>query len=306
MAEKLNLLIVEDSDAERALLAAELASCPSLEHRMAASLHDAAGAIAAGSPDVVLLDLELPDARGLHGIEWLQRHHPALPVVVLSGFAADDLLVATEAIRLGAQDFLCKGPIDPDRLHRTLRLAVERKAREHRMVQGALRDPLTGLPWLPRLEERFVRAVARATRNRGHLALLHIAVDDFAGLRETHGIDRAEAALVELARRLTRQMRRTDAVARLDDTAFVALLDGLKHVSDAYVVARKIIAVAGQPIPVGDAVLLVRSSIGVVTAAGPEADFRTLLARAEAAMHEARRQGGERCARPAAPALATA
>ena len=98
MPDTLNLLIVEDSDAERALLAAELASCPRLAPRMAASLHDAADAIATTPPDVVLLDLELPDARGLNGVEWLQRHHAALAVVVLSGFAADDLLVATEAI----------------------------------------------------------------------------------------------------------------------------------------------------------------------------------------------------------------
>ena len=42
MPDTLNLLIVEDSDAERALLAAELASCPRLAPRMAASLHDAA------------------------------------------------------------------------------------------------------------------------------------------------------------------------------------------------------------------------------------------------------------------------
>ncbi|MEZ5904684.1 MAG: response regulator [Geminicoccaceae bacterium] len=113
MPDTLNLLIVEDSDAERALLAAELASCPRLAPRMAASLHDAADAIATTPPDVVLLDLELPDARGLNRVEWLQRHHPALAVVVLSGFAADDLLVATEAIRQGAQDFLCRAGSTP-------------------------------------------------------------------------------------------------------------------------------------------------------------------------------------------------
>lgn len=305
MPEKLNLLIVEDSDAERALLAAELASCPRLAPRMAASLHDAADAIATAPPDVVLLDLELPDARGLNGVEWLQRHHPALAVVVLSGFAADDLLVATEAIRQGAQDFLCKGRIDADRLYRTLKLAVERKAREHRMVLGAVHDPLTGLPWLAQLEERFDRAVARTARNRAPLALLHIAVDDFASLRETHGIDRAEAALVEFAHRLQRQMRRTDAAAKLDDTTFVALIDGMKHISDAYVVARKIIATAREPILVGDATLLVRPSIGVVTETGPELDFRALLERAEAAMYEARRQGGERYAAAAELVSAT-
>ncbi len=296
MPDTLNLLIVEDSDAERALLAAELAACPGLAPRMAASLHDAADAIATAPPDVVLLDLELPDARGLNGVEWLQRHHPALAVVVLSGFAADDLLVATEAIRQGAQDFLCKGRIEADRLHRTLRLAVERKAREHRLVQGVVRDPLTGLPWLPQLEERFDRSVARNARNRAPLALLHIAIDDFASLRETHGIDRAEAALVEFARRLARLMRRTDAVAKCDDTTFVALVDGMKHISDAYVVARKVVAAAREPIQVGDATMCVRPSIGVVTEAGPDLDFRGLLARAETAMYEARRQGGDRYA----------
>ena len=293
MAEKLTLLIIEDSDAERALLAAELVACPSLEPRMAASLHEAAEALSAAPPDAVLLDLELPDARGLKGIEWLQRHHPALPVVVLSGFAADDLLVATEAVRLGAQDFLSKGSIEPDRIHRTLKLAIERKAREHRLVRGALRDPLTGLPGLPQLEERFTRAAARSARNKARLALLHIAVDDLGSLREAHGIDRAETALVELARRFERQIRRTDAMARLDDTTFVVLLDGMKHLSDAYVVARKIIAAAREPIRIEELVLVLRPSVGVVTQAGPGIAFETLLARAAAAAQEARSRGGE-------------
>ncbi len=72
----------------------------SLEEGLA-RLHAAGGAVA-----LVLLDLQLPDAKGFAGLRILRRDHPAVPVVVLSG--AQDVRIHDEALRLGAKAYICK------------------------------------------------------------------------------------------------------------------------------------------------------------------------------------------------------
>jgi diguanylate cyclase (GGDEF)-like protein len=310
MTDKLALLIIEDSAAERALVDAALAEFPAIERRMADSLRDAQRAIDRAPPDVVLLDLELPDARGLEGVAWLQRRNPTLPIVVLSGFGADDLLVACEAIELGAQEFLGKSRLDGDNLLRVLQLARARKQREVAALAAALRDPLTGLPRPALLEERASRSLARGRRQRSSLALLHIDVDGFAAFAEAVGSEQAEACLVAIADRLAGELRSTDSLARLDGAAFLVMVDGMKHGTDAYVVARKLLAAMRRPLtgapqyPAGVEATPLRLSVGVTqwlsdgTQADAErtgiGDFGRRRADAEAAMYEARRQGGDR------------
>ncbi len=75
-------------------------------------------------PDVVLLDLRLPDADGMSLLPEIKRKWPGTEVIVLTGHASIDAAVG--AIRGGAYDFLEK-PIDP----KTLMLVIER-AMEHK------------------------------------------------------------------------------------------------------------------------------------------------------------------------------
>ena len=83
-----------------------------------------AAAIAQGHFDAVLLDLQLPDSRGLDTFRSVQKAAPALPVVVLSGFDDEDTALA--AVQAGAQDYLAKVGITTAVLERTVRYAIER------------------------------------------------------------------------------------------------------------------------------------------------------------------------------------
>ena len=75
--------------------------------------------------DCVLLDLSLPDARGLDALRRLKNVAPSPPIVVLSGI--DDEDVACVAVQEGAQDYLVKGHVDGHLLNRAVRYAIERK-----------------------------------------------------------------------------------------------------------------------------------------------------------------------------------
>ncbi|NJN88649.1 MAG: response regulator [Leptolyngbyaceae cyanobacterium SL_7_1] len=74
--------------------------------------------------NAVLLDLHLPDSRGLATLDEFHAAIPDLPVVVLTGF--DDEDVAIEALARGAQDYLVKDQVTAQSLMRSIRHAVER------------------------------------------------------------------------------------------------------------------------------------------------------------------------------------
>jgi two-component system sensor histidine kinase UhpB len=84
--------------------------------------------LAEGDLDIVLLDLNLPDSRGLNTLTTLLGQAPKIPIVVVSGLSDED--TAVEAVKLGAQDYLVKGEISASMLIRVLRYAIERKQAE--------------------------------------------------------------------------------------------------------------------------------------------------------------------------------
>lgn len=103
-----------------------------------------------GAIDVILLDLMLPDSTGLETVDAMIEAAPVTPVVVLTG--QNDGNIGVEAIRRGAQDYLVKGSITGELIHRTVRYAIER-AETHRQ----LRDRNHRLALLNRLIRTDVR-----------------------------------------------------------------------------------------------------------------------------------------------------
>jgi len=130
MKEKaLRVLLVEDNAGDARLLremfSKEKPDSFELTHLLRMS--EAVVHLGKGEVDIVLLDMGLPDE---HGLDTVRRAHavaPGIPVIVLTGL--DDELLAAEAMKEGAQDYLIKGQIENRALPRALRHAIER----HRM-----------------------------------------------------------------------------------------------------------------------------------------------------------------------------
>jgi signal transduction histidine kinase len=135
--------------------------------------------------DIVLLDLGLPDAQGLEAVKRAHAAAPGVTLVVLTNL--DDELLATQAMQLGAQDYLIKGQIERRGLLRALRYAVERKRLDRlkdefiSTVSHELRTPLTSLSGslgllmanaAGNLPDAAVRLLAIAHRNSQRLVRL--------------------------------------------------------------------------------------------------------------------------------------
>jgi serine phosphatase RsbU (regulator of sigma subunit) len=171
------VLLVEDDEGD-AFLVRELLidSAPDIYLDRVRTLQ-AAEARLPGEFDCVLLDLGLPDAQGMEALRLILNAAPTLAVLVLTGVA--DEFRGIESVSYGAQDYLVKGNIDGDLLHRAIRYAVERKradesmrrlfASEARAAENARLE--RGLLPQPLVSDTGVQIVARYTPGR-HQALL--------------------------------------------------------------------------------------------------------------------------------------
>jgi signal transduction histidine kinase len=130
-AEPLTVLLVEDNPGDAMLMRDLLEEPDAAAHGPAPRVLDAdrvseaRALLAAVRVDAVLLDLSLPDARGLDTVARVREAAPHLPIVVLTGL--DDEAVAVQAVQAGAQDYLVKGAVTGLGVRRALRRAIERQ-----------------------------------------------------------------------------------------------------------------------------------------------------------------------------------
>lgn len=158
----LHILHVEDDPFVARLMRECLAQA---EHQpfavqTATSLAQGLELIAAGPLDVLLLDLSLPDSRGLDTVVRVRRHSPGMPIVVLSGHEDEGLALA--ALKMGAQDYLVKGQTDTRAIVRAIRYAIDRKRaddalpREQELLHSLL-DSIPDRIYFKDAASRFVR-----------------------------------------------------------------------------------------------------------------------------------------------------
>lgn len=114
------VLVVEDHEDTLELIG-EMLRRLSYDVRTAMTAAEAVQRVAAERPDAILLDIKLPDAAGVAGLEQLRRLRPAAPIIMLT--ANTDVVIARETLKRGAFDYITK-PFDIDRLKSVLETAL--------------------------------------------------------------------------------------------------------------------------------------------------------------------------------------
>ncbi len=136
LSKKLNVLLLEDNQKDAALIRRMLDGAFNglfhLDHVV--KLSEAINFLSLSQADLILLDLNLPDSRGLTGLTSLQTAFPHLPIVALTG--AQDNTLGARALEQGALDCLVKDTIDSEKLVQAIRHAVERQHIQSRLAQA--------------------------------------------------------------------------------------------------------------------------------------------------------------------------
>jgi diguanylate cyclase (GGDEF)-like protein len=167
-------------------------------------------------------------------------------------------------------------------------LVATSAAREKRIMESALSDPLTGLPNRTLLSERIRHSLAMSRRSRAPFAVAVIDLDRFKFINDTLGHATGDTVLVEVANRLRQTVRESDTVARLGGDEFVLLLAGDEDA--AREVAGRIVEAMKAPLRHRDQLIDIGVSIGVSVHPRHGADDLTLLRNADTAMYRAKRR----------------
>ncbi len=211
-------------------------------------------------------------------------------------------------------------PAQGERVHLAVTHDItERRRMEEEVRQLAFYDPLTQLPNRRLLGDRLGQTMAASKRSGNFCALMMLDLDNFKPLNDRHGHLAGDKLLVEVARRLSADVREIDTVARYGGDEFVVMLgelntDRAESAAQASIIAEKIRRSLAEPyrlrLSPDPGVPLVEHrcsvSIGIVLFLGDELPGDDIFKSADAAMYQAKEQGRNRVgfylAGPASPA----
>jgi diguanylate cyclase (GGDEF)-like protein len=240
-------------------------------------------------PDLILLDLEMPDMSGLDVCRALKSDVELcmIPVLFLTGSSTAEDKV--RGLDLGAVDYITK-PFDAFELRARVRAALRTKHLQDLLIEHAHIDPLTGLPNRRALMERLQSEWARIRRHGGRLSFIMADIDHFKRVNDAHGHHIGDKLLQEVAQAIVRQCREVDLPARYGGEEFAIVVP---HETESGAVrlaerCRQEIAKAGVSTNGGP--VRVTASFGVAdatSAPSPEA----LIKRADEALYRAKQSG---------------
>ncbi|HYC45411.1 MAG TPA: EAL domain-containing protein [Burkholderiales bacterium] len=172
-----------------------------------------------------------------------------------------------------------------------MRDITERKKAEERLNHLANYDPLTGLPNRALFRDRIGHALARAKRQELLMAVMLIDLDHFKEINDTLGHSKGDQVLQALTGVLRSCIRDTDTLARLAGDEFSIIVEHVRHVDDAVVVADKIISALSKPLVIDGQEIFVTVSIGIAMFPFSADSIEQLVQAADIALYRVKDQG---------------
>lgn len=298
------ILLVEDNPADRQFMNAclQVGGCE-LELDYASRLEEASSRLKRQHYEMVIADLNLPDAEGLDTFYKVKELANDAAIVVMTGM--DDAKLASRAVFAGAQDYLVKGNMEPKRVWQTLSNALSRHdqmrrisnvAHDLRKKNSSLRelayvDPLTGM-----LNRRgLAKALGQMQAQRFGMTSTHallVDVDDFKNVNDLFGHSGGDQALKDIGRRIRLLLRSNDVGARVGGDEFLLLASAADSSAAVSLGERIRTSISDASLGLSGAPFRVTVSVGVVALGKGPYDIEDLLDAAEDAL-KASKGGGK-------------
>ena len=310
-----DILIVDDQPANLRLLS-RLLTRKGFEVRQAINGTMALQAVRAKLPQLIMLDIMMPDLDGYEVCSRLKANPETaeIPIIFLS--ALDDVFDKVKAFTVGAVDYIGKPFQSQEVLARVrhhlalqamnhqisqLNTELEQQVKERtqqleevhaKLTKLAYHDELTGLPnrtlFIDSLEEALKNAQADSSYRFG---LLYIDCDRFKVVNDSLGHSVGDRLLAAVARRLSEDLPEVNILARLGGDEFAILLANIREIQPAVEVAEKVIETLSNPFKLQTYDVYVNASIGIVLSNSSYTEPQQILRDADAAMYRAKKQG---------------
>ena len=296
MADKPLILIVDDTPINIQVLAEALRS--DYRVKVAASGPSAFDIMARhGTPDLILLDVMMPDMDGYEVCRRLKDNPATKEVPVIFVTAKTEVVDEELGLRLGAVDYIAK-PFHLPIVTARVRNQIKLKLKTDLLASLALLDGLTDIPNRRRFDEALEAEFKRAQRAGSSIALAMLDIDYFKHYNDHYGHGAGDVSLKKVASALTDCADRPgDLVARYGGEEFVALLPET-DAAGAHVIAERFrLSVEALRLPheYSGAGPWVTVSVGAVSVVPGDLDsIASLLAQADSLLYQAKAQGRNR------------
>lgn len=165
------------------------------------------------------------------------------------------------------------------------------KRTQERLERLAFHDPLTGLHSRRYFEESLMHAIGRGRRLGQKIGVVFFDLDHFKQVNDSYGHMAGDRLLVEIARRLRRDMREDDVLARFGGDEFAAILENVGGRKEVATSVERMVQVLCEAIDVGDAEIKATASFGVAMFPLDGTNLAALLRNADNACYKAKALG---------------
>jgi len=290
--ERATILLVDDVPANLSLLSSILRDDYRIQ--LATSGAKALELVAAGAPDLILLDVMMPDMDGHEVCKRLKSDPKTRDIPVLFVTAQNQVEDEELGLTLGAMDYIHK-PISPPIIKARVRNHIALKLQTDALKRLSLFDGLTNIPNRRHFDDTLDHEMKRAIRTQQPLSLLMIDVDYFKPFNDHYGHGTGDACLIQIAQALQAGMNRPmDLLARYGGEEFVALLPGTSLEGACNVAESLRQIVASLRIPHAGSSIAEHVTISVGVACRAQSDPKStsfLLRQADQALYQAKQSG---------------
>ena len=159
----------------------------------------------------------------------------------------------------------------------------------------SLYDPVTALPNRLLFIDRLDHAIERSARVHSVMCCIDVSIDNFEEIARQCSPDILNLVLCEFSRRMHQTLREGDTVARIGDSDFAILAEGVGGAAEARILGERVAEAARQPFDTPAGPIRFELSVGAAISAPSGQNAGNLLRDAIAAMEYARKVNSERC-----------
>jgi diguanylate cyclase (GGDEF)-like protein len=308
-----NIVVVDDNPNNLELLSGILSE-QNYKVRKAINAALAIRAIQAAPPDLILLDINLPDMTGYEVCTILKGDPKTCGIPIIFVSALNDAIDKVKAFAVGGVDYISKPfemseviarvanqltaqatKTDIQRLNAELEQRVQRQRMHETLLHVLRHDSLTNLPNLSYVLEALSAAIAQMEEQpESSFALMVIDCDRFHQINSSLGHELGDRLLVELGERLSNCLPSNAILARPGGDEFIVFLESVSEVAAVEKLAQAFQRLLLTPFHLGQQTVFISASIGIVMGAPDYERPEYLVRDAGTAVHQAKELGKAR------------